>query len=817
MLVARVVIAFLAPLLLQCLSVVQGSSNSSQEDINNRTLLHFLNILPFPRNQDNAGWDRAYELIPAAQLAMDHINQAPDILKNFELNLVTVQSESCGITFINEGLINPYAKVFDKKQSLNVVGMGGLFCSTVTNMVTSVFSSPSVTYLQLAGSTTPVHRNSSRFPWLVHFVSSSTIFNDAVLAIMRAFQWKKISIIYDTSGIFFKSDAVDFLKRAQEEKVDIVTALPLPVDNAYSKIFPILTNARSRVIYITAPNTKCARVMCEAYRYKAMYPGYVYIFHDKTATDIISRANSTDCSSEELMEAVEGVFFIKYNLMADENVKLVSNMTYGDYYQDYIKMLRSIESTQQISLDRTNIYANVMYDQIWAFALAVQGSLEKLKDHGVDIKDLHLHQTNLLAATLKSEIRNISFQGASGYISFNSDIEDKSLVRVFQVVNGTEELMGEYNGEFNNGLCTSKANNDTLCLINKHLKPPPDTFETRTRLLPPWVSSFISVTIALCVVATTSIFILLYVLLRKQPEVKASSLSLSIIMYIGCYFVFVAALMRNISRSYEIASSATFTAACNLEMWLGSTGMTLIFSALLMRLLRIYNIFKTYGKVSKFWKDRYLILCILVISSGEIFILAMWTITDRIRAVSTTEYQPNASPPYFEIHSICSCNSLGPWFSAVFSYNGILMALIVLMAIQTRKIKRTNFKDTKKTNAFIAITCMSMVILFSLWFILEVALQDYIGGHIIACFGFLCTGIYCQIFIFLPIIISTLTRRRMGKKTSFTKIDYVQELQARSAKPFNAQQLRATLFKKLFYTAFVKSISISSSTELTSD
>ena len=753
---------------------------------NDTVQLHFLNILPYPSSQPNAGWDRAYELIPAAELAVDHINNASDLLPGYKLNLVRVESEACGLTFINEGLINPYEKIFQKEQHYNVVGVGGLFCSTVTNTVAALFSSSQVTYLQLAGSTTPVHRNSSQFPWLVHFVSSSITFNDAVMAMMKAFDWHKISIIYDTSGIFFTTSAVDFLKRAERAGIDIITAIPLPVNYSESKkIFQILTNSRARVIYVIAPSSKCAMVLCEAYKNKALYPGYVYIFHDKTVAGIVDTANSTSCNETQLMEVFEGVFLINYNLAADEDTKLASNVTYTEYHEEYLSRVSTLESSMNLtSYANVTPYANVMYDQMWAIALALQGSLGKLQDKGIDLADIQLHQSNFIANTLRSEMRNVSFQGASGYISFNSDIEENSLVTIFQVNKSREEPVGEFHGEFNKSSCSFAKENDRFCLLKNCVQPPPDTFETRILLLPTWVFAFINGVVVFCVVMTTLIFLFLYVLLRARPEVKASSLSLSIVMYIGCYFVFAAALVRNVSRGYEMNSS-TFTTACNLEIWLSSIGMTLVFSALLMRLLRIYNIFKTYGRVSTFWKDRYLILCILAICSGEILLLLVWTVTDKIRYTPTTTYQPTAIPPYFETHSTCSCSSVGAWLLVVFSYNGVLMGLVVLMAVQTRKIKRSNFKDTKKTNAFIAITCMSVIMLLSLRFVLDMALQNHVGGHMAACFAFLCTGVYCQLFLFLPLIIVALTRRNVPKKRRCTRIDKAQEIRA------NAQVVQA--------------------------
>ena len=172
--------AVLFQLLLLIVSFGQLQGQTDQQD--DRVSLYLLNILPFPDDSPEAGWDRADELIPAAQLAVDQINNASGILPGYKLQVVSVDAEACGITTISKGLVNTYANLFDPKKPLNVVGFTGLFCLTVTEYITSVFGIPEMTYLQLAGSTTPEHHDSDAFPWLIHTVSSSSALNNAVLA-----------------------------------------------------------------------------------------------------------------------------------------------------------------------------------------------------------------------------------------------------------------------------------------------------------------------------------------------------------------------------------------------------------------------------------------------------------------------------------------------------------------------------------------------------------------------------------------------------------------------------------------------------------
>lgn len=181
-------------------------------------------------------------------------------------------------------------------------------------------------------------------------------------------------------------------------------------------------------------------------------------------------------------------------------------------------------------------------------------------------------------------------------------------------------------------------------------------------------------------------------------------------------------------------------------------GLVLLLSALLFRLLRVHRIFKAYGKVSHYWKDKYLVMWIFIVSFGAILILTTWTSVDSIRMVLRVDYhQSNA--PYFEERLICSCDTLGIWLAIVLSYNGILMVFVVFLAVQTRKIRLSNFKNTKQINIFA--TIMTLAILVPIWLVIDVVKEDTVNGHFIVCSVFLCPAIYCQLFLFLPQVFVT--------------------------------------------------------------
>jgi gamma-aminobutyric acid type B receptor len=735
--------------LLFWLFLLLGAKADQQED--SRVTLHILNILPFPEmNRIDSGWDKAYELIPAADLAMDQINNDTDILPGYKLKLIHVKSEACGISLITKGVVNIFAEMFDPSHQRNVVGLAGLYCSTVTDVIAKDFSKEVVTYLQLAGSTSPVHRNESNmnFHWLVHLISSSA-FNNAFTALTRKFDWKRVGIVYDALSVFHRENAANLMKYFTEEERDVnVTAdIPITRNTDHERVFKIVSDSKTRILYISALDFEGTNILCEAYHQKAFYPGYVYIFPTRSRRGLLSRANKTRCEPFQIEKALEGAIFLQYKLTNQNKAMLESNLTYTEYRQKYLQYLTLTEMDPEVkALDRMNGYANIMYDQIWAFALALGRSLGDLHATNISLDPLKLEQTRTFASIVRGKLSNISFEGASGRVKFKRNNVESTVVKITQVINGTEKLLAVYNHNPEN-----KSISQTLPT------QPSDRFDIKPLLLPPWEFYLFNVLFIVFIAVTTFVFIFLLVF-RDRPEVKASSPFISFVMISGCYLTVISALVRNICWGHPITNFEVFTLLCNVQMWLWMIGLTLLFSALMLRLLRVYNIFKAYGRTSHYWKDKYMILYIFLVCCGEVVILVIWTAVDRIQMIGHTEYQPDANPPYFQTITTCSCNMFGVWLALTFSYNGLLMLIIVLLAVKTRKIRLSNFKNTKQINAFIILTCMTLGFLIPLWYVIGIETFSELN-HLIVCFAFSSTGVYCQLLIFLPQVFVTMQNK----------------------------------------------------------
>ena len=101
------------------------------------------------------------EVSPGAHLAKDEINNRSDILSGYSLEVIDVGSEACGHSVIVDGLVNLYSHLVN--QGSFIVGVTGMLCSSVTNVLVPVLSHPKINYLTIAASTSPEHCNLKQY------------------------------------------------------------------------------------------------------------------------------------------------------------------------------------------------------------------------------------------------------------------------------------------------------------------------------------------------------------------------------------------------------------------------------------------------------------------------------------------------------------------------------------------------------------------------------------------------------------------------------------------------------------------------------
>jgi len=131
-------------------------------------VLQVLVVLNVQGGNGTPRWDRGIEILPAAQLAVERINGDLSFLPEYHLKLVPVDTETCTNDFNGEALINFLHQITQEGQ--HIVGVVGLFCSSVAQLISPLVGHRGISLLQIAGSASPDLHNPEKYPYLWHMI-----------------------------------------------------------------------------------------------------------------------------------------------------------------------------------------------------------------------------------------------------------------------------------------------------------------------------------------------------------------------------------------------------------------------------------------------------------------------------------------------------------------------------------------------------------------------------------------------------------------------------------------------------------------------
>ena len=305
-------------------------------------------------------------------------------------------------------------------------------------------------------------------------------------------------------------------------------------------------------------------------------------------------------------------------------------------------------------------------------------------------------------------------------------------IYIYQVVNGTSGPFGVYNSN------SRSLENLTLgTFIDRNLP--------LIRLLPS--SYFLSLPV-LCFVFNT-VLLVLFIYFRNEPSVKSTSVSLSLLIFTGCYILIAFTII-------EIADIPPKIDLCMGLVWLGGLGLSipLILSTLLVKMLRVYRIF-TRIKPKAHTSECAHFLYTVALLSPNIAILIFWTIIDPNYTENTYEEHPG----FIIIQQRCISDYPFVWFLLLAVYFLILSIAVVTVAIISRKIRLAQFKDTKKVNflifiiLFIGASALAYASIFA-------SIREYffVSTYIIF-FAHIAIAFLCPITLFVPKIWPPLAAR----------------------------------------------------------
>ena len=742
-------IVFITSLLLSgSLDKVFSTNDPRRNFCSTISLIH---VFPSSQNEEIAGWDeRELNLHHRAELlAVEYINNSSDLLPGIRLDIVDVSTDDC----VRQGPLQDLVEVFKQiYETRCVFGVVGLYCSRVTLVIAAHLSHPNFGYVQLSSSTSPLLLNHERYPHLFRMISSSSLFNKAVVKMMDEFNWKNISLIYDFSDVFFRSTAINFAVQVLNRiDLNILAFFPIRVSGKH-EILEDVAKMESRVIYFSVTHKESSDILCDAYYHKYFWPDYASIFVDDSLEDIL--ANDDKCTKDQLLQAAEGIILL---LNRQSNSKNANHS--GINYEQYRRQLRNLSEYDSDSriLGVMQYYADVLYDQIWAFAFAINNSLSKIQTNMNGSFEDNVKHSPHIRNILAQELKNISFQGASGNIQFNENQAVLTMIDIIQVRNKTQVIIGEYDPHTESLTFNNNFNRDKI---------PDGSFEIRHDAIPQWLGVLVALSQGFLLVLFV-ITIVHIVHLRNTPEVKSTSLCVSILILSGCLMVILSSLFYNL-ENFSNASASSITAFCNLESWLFLYGINLILVALFFRLLRVFIIFHYPKTKMRLLTDVHLLAYISITSLIPILFLVIWTAADHLHQVARKIFLFSGYDPHYTEHFYCSSTYTGVWTGLYYSWICVLIVVLLVLAIQTRHIKYNDFKDTKKMGAFLFLVSLMLGTFVPLSYLLQTAVP--VASYIFKSLLTLVIPLACLALQYFPKLFPVLSQRKTSYFTSSLSI-----------------------------------------------
>ena len=376
-------------------------------------------------------------------------------------------------------------------------------------------------------------------------------------------------------------------------------------------------------------------------------------------------------------------------------------------------------------------------------SLTTKASLE---DTAIQLVSKASTAATQLHIDLKSALLTMTVPGIQKNLTFHNIQHDIPAVYFIQVRNGTATSV-------------ATVHNDTV-LVNRWLQEeelPRGTLPVRVNTVyPTWLGA-LEITVSGTLITIT---LVLYVYYRKEPEVRATSWSLSLLMFLGCYLVLVYLILHTLRSVVPPIPSFDL---CSFLVWMSGLGLsyTLILAVLLVKLARIYRIFYRYTHIGKFCSDVILVVYVLLLLTPSIAILAVITILKPYKWSTLAVTQAG----YIEVLYVCT-GDLGSYYTVLTCYLVLLIICIAAVAIKTRKLRQKHFRDAKKVNIFLFLITSTGVfglVFYKVSFDRGLYLPAYLTLHVThsTLIG-LCLG-----FLFLPKL-CPIVYRKFFKNTKFT-------------------------------------------------
>ena len=536
----------------------------------------------------------------------------------------------------------------------------------------------------------------------------------------------------DVRGYYI--DLMEYFVQRIRESFNKTLVFSLGVEDIFLAFNEIASNIRRKetAILVTILDPQQSNTLhSNALRDALMYPRFIWI---NMNTLLCETEQPRSENNHELREFI----ILRLHSSYHEAVVMLGNTS------DY-----KVANFGHIHEQTYDVFQNYMHDQVWALALAVNNSLPVLKARNLSIDNYSIGQSDI-TDVIEEQLAQVNFQGVSGQVKFNKYRSVSSSVDIFWVLeNGTEKHIGKYNpldpSDFHIDINASDLPNDTLPPVYDYVLIP----------LPVAILLYI---LSGAFITFTTLQLILYLWNRHHKVIKATSPYLSLLMFVGCYFITIVAIIMTVFSS-TILPINIYTALVSTNMFFTVNGFGLVLFTLLVKLVRVQHIFSSWRKkdLGRCWNNFPLFLVIVIQSIIPNIAAAILVILHPPEPVYNVLKVTKNNLTVSQVHVQVESTSMLVSIVLAVVYIILFLTLVLYIGIRNSKIKHKNFNKSCQIYFLLAVVMVTVILSISITIIYLQVNNEPVANTVLIV-GILIIAVSYQVILFLPPILSVVVK-----------------------------------------------------------
>ena len=682
------------------------SIENSKKDLVELDCQNYISTSEIPRSSDSnekATFDILVITPPApSYFAIDHqipplcyawasIQSAkPDMASKFDLNFFNYEIDSSDpVNF------NYFGKLF-KNGNYNFIGILGPDLDFLSNVLIQENTDSGLSFLSYSQKSDTLQdnviNNGNIFRVTVPFSYLNTVYD----TIFDIYNWQRGAIMYESSSPYLRDAFNALYNRFSAEGTDIYQSEIQPYST--TEELQQTTNAIGpegldhRILILFLEDEAAAKAACALY--STGMSGANYVVFGLTFWNLeLWESYGTNCSMEEFMLVLDYSFYISQSGYSWNLTSIIEpiNITRQRYLDDMTRLMRH----ENITSKWPHIYASgLVSDALWSLLSATQAAYNQL-----DLQDYHRNRSTFLAQ-ISSELKLLSFEGASGTVSFGSK-DNRTSSGTYAIVYENIDSYLQETAKLK--LPGDMIENDIKFLDDVIPNTDRELTTTNLRLLDLCVIVPALAGILFCLVSST-----IYLIFHDKPAIKLLSPKINAMCGFGSVIAFTTIsghMIYNMNRKITIEGDKTSESSwgCVVYDVLLQTGFFVSFGCLVAKLYRVHRIFANIRVHKKVPSDLRLLTIVFLATLVQIgFNLIANYFSPPIRAiieVALSDHDPNGINGN-DLFLVCQKPSGSIKFLG-YCLDGILILLAIYFSWTTRRVKVSLINESHKVGSMV--------------------------------------------------------------------------------------------------------------------